>query len=128
MGTLIRSKHFEILIVFLILIYTALVFITLMLDETIEESKNAILIVQIIELVLLAIFTIEIILNIYVFRSAYFDKWNVFDIIVIAISFGFVITEMTMRSKNVGTFFKIRGLFRLLRILRISILMRKVNK
>lgn len=85
----------------------------------------AVLSLQIVELIILGLFFIEVSLKFIAFRSIYLcDKWNIFDIVVIIISIVFVVLEILLKDSNISDFFKIRGVFRLLRVF---LVIRKVN-
>jgi hypothetical protein len=79
----------------------------------------------IIELSILWVFIAEILLNSFTFRYLYWkEKLNVLDAFVIVVSIAFVILELLITNQFIVGFFKIRGLFR---FLRIFLLLRKLN-
>lgn len=80
---------------------------------------------QIVELVFLFIFCIEISLNIIGFGCLFVkDWWNIADITVIILAIVFVILDMTLQNSSLSGLFRLRGLFRLLRV---GILIRKFD-
>ena len=90
-----RMKVIDILLIAIILIYTFLVIVMLAIDDLLEGLKTVNLILQIVELVFLAIFCIEITLSIVGFGCLYFkDKWNIADFIVIF--FTIIVTVIDM--------------------------------
>ncbi len=125
---MLRSKPYDVLMIFLIVFYTLLIFASLMLSDIISdpdqllEANNTI---YIIELCILGIFSIEIILHLIAFCKVYFeDYWNIFDFIIIILSIAFVLLDMLTTNSILSAVLKIRGIFRLLRIF---LLMRKLN-
>lgn len=121
---LINTKAFERLIVVLIIVYTLLVFVSLILEDELEESEEGNFSLLIVEIFILAIFSFEIIITTYALRKKYYsDLWNVFDAIVIVVSIVFVILELSLDISTLNSILKIRAMFRLVRIF---ILMRKV--
>jgi hypothetical protein len=111
--------------IILIILYTLLIFVYFSIDcTTLDESKVTNIFLY-IEISILSIFSIEIILNIIALRSYYMrDPWNIFDIIIIALSIIFVLLDLFINSQALNGILKIRGIFRLLRIF---ILIRKLN-
>lgn len=84
--------------------------------------------VQIVEMVILGVFQIEIILKVIAFgMKIYFkDKWHLFDAIVIAASIVLLALDMKLDNKNFKTISKIlRGIFR---FLRLFLVFRKVTE
>ena len=80
---------------------------------------------QYIEISILSIFIAESLCNFVAFGCLYFqDCWNVFDVIVLLISLSFVIIEINTTHTRLHGFLKIRGIFRLVRVI---ILIRKMN-
>jgi flagellin-specific chaperone FliS len=122
----IKTKLYDIFVILLIIIYTLLIFVYFGLDGTTYETNNKLNdTLYVIELVILAFFVIDISLHIGAFHCLYLrDGWNIFDMVVIALSIVFVILDMNVKNKTVQNILKIRGIFRLLRIF---ILIRKLN-
>ena len=120
-----RSKPVDIFIIILILLYTLLVIVYLAIDDVIEESDTAVLVLQVVELVFLFIFCIEITLNLVGFGVLFIkDYWNIADMTVILLAIIFVICDMLLRDSFLSNIFRLRGLFRLLRV---GILIRKFD-
>lgn len=80
----------------LIVVYTLIVLLQFGLEETVfARNPHIEEVFFIIELVILGIFVIEILLHVYAFGKMYLqDYWNISDIIVIFLSFVFVILDM----------------------------------
>jgi len=132
MAIFLQSRFFDYIIIFLVLIYTLLVFIYFALDTTDNSDNNDIQfvlkVVYFVELAILIIFIIEIILKIVAFTvKEYFkDKWLVFDAIVIVISIVLVCTDMAVDNESFSSISKvIRGIFR---FLRLFLVFRKLNQ
>lgn len=93
---MLRSKIYDILMIFLIVGYTALVLIQFGLDgqdfyDGIQSS------VFIAELCILGVFVIEIFLHVVAFRLLYLkDYWNVLDIFIIMLSITFVLLDILL--------------------------------
>ncbi len=69
---------------------------------------------------------VEVSLKFIAFRRLYIcDKWNIFDVCVIQISIVFVILEIILGNSGVSAIFRVRGIFRLLRIF---LVLRKMNE
>ena len=92
----LRSKPVDILLIFLILLYTLLVFVFFLFDEDyFEELPNLEKNLFYSELVILAIFVIEITLHFIGYHCLYFgDLWNIFDLVVIILSIIFVFLDL----------------------------------
>ena len=120
-----RSKPVDVFIITLILLYTLLVVVYLAIDDEIEDNHGAEISLQIVELVFLFIFCIEISLNLIGFGCLFIkDYWNIADITVILLAIAFVILDMVLDDSSLSGLFRLRGLFRLLRV---GILIRKFD-
>ena len=70
-------------------------------------------------------FVIEILLHLVAYHCIYFtDYWNIFDLVIIVISYVFVFLDMFVDNDSLAGFLKIRGVFRLLRVF---LLIRKLS-
>ena len=119
------SKPIELTVIILIVVYALYVFVAIGIEGFIEDDDKAVLALQIVELIILGLFLLEVSLKFIAFRKIYLcDIWNIFDIAVILISIVFVVLEILLKDSNISDFFKIRGMFRLLRIF---LVIRKVN-
>ena len=119
------SKPIELTVIILIVVYALYVFVAIGIEGFIEDDEKAVLSLQIVELIILGFFLLEVSLKFVAFRRIYLcDIWNIFDITVILISIVFVVLEILLKDSNISDFFKIRGMFRLLRIF---LVIRKVN-
>ena len=120
-----RSKPVDIFIIALILLYTLLVIVYLAIEDLIDDDKTVETTLQIVELVFLFIFWVEITLNLIGFGILFLkDYWNIADITVILLAIAFVILDMTLDDSSLSGVFRLRGLFRLLRV---GILIRKFD-
>jgi len=120
-----RSKPVDIFIIVLIILYTLLVIVYLAIEDLIDDEKSVETTLQIVELVFLFIFWVEITLNLIGFGILFLkDYWNIADITVILLAIAFVILDMTLEDSNLSGIFRLRGLFRLLRV---GILIRKFD-
>ena len=120
-----RSKPVDIFIIALILLYTLLVIVYLAIEDLIDDDKTVETTLQIVELVFLFIFWVEITLNLIGFGILFLkDYWNIADITVILLAIIFVILDMTLDDSSLSGVFRLRGLFRLLRV---GILIRKFD-
>ena len=119
------SKPIELTVIILIIVYALYVFVAIGIEGFIEDDEKAVLSLQIVELIILGLFLLEVSLKFIAFRKIYLcDIWNIFDIAVILVSIVFVVLEIILKDSNISDFFKIRGMFRLLRIF---LVIRKVN-
>lgn len=99
------------------------IFAYLAIEEFIKEDLTANRVILGIEALLLSVFTADVIINILAFRRHYFhDRVVLIEIIVIFLTLSFVVSDVIVEEKT--DFFKIRGVFR---ILRIFLLFRKVS-
>jgi hypothetical protein len=79
----------------------------------------------IIELCFLGVFVIEVLTHIIAYRMLYLkDCWNIFDVVIIILSVVFVFLDLFITDSSIQGLLKIRGIFRLVRIM---ILIRKLN-
>ncbi len=102
------------------------VFIALALEDIFSNDADIALSLQIVELVILGLFLIEVTLKFVAFRALYIcNKWNIFDILVIFISIIFVVLEIVLPNSALSSVFRVRGLFRLLRVF---LVLRKMNE
>lgn len=128
------SKGYDIAMIVLIIIYSLLLVAYFIVEDMIfsedsliseDGAKRADGIFITCEMVILGLFCIDIILHVVGYGFLYLqDGWNVFDISVIILNIIFVVLDLTVAEGIVKNFLKIRGIFRLLRI---SILFRKLN-
>ena len=120
-----RSKPVDIFLIILILIYTLLVVVMLAIDDILEEYPKVTLGLQVVELVLLAIFCVEIFLSLVGFGCMYFkDYWNIGDFIVILLTIILTVVDIYLADSNISNILRIRGIFRLLRVF---MLLRRVS-
>ena len=120
---LMRTKPYDISMVILIISYSLLILLFFALVDTNLTGEQSIFFI--IELSLLSIFALEIILHLVSLRCLYMrDCWNIFDMIIILLSFMFVFLDIFVNNAKLQGFLKIRGIFRLLRIF---LLIRKLN-
>lgn len=90
-----------------------------------QNNSEAEIALQIVELVFLFIFCVEISLNMIGFGVLFIkDWWNIADVTVIILAIVFVILDMTLQNSSLSGLFRLRGLFRLLRV---GILIRKFD-
>lgn len=69
------------------------------------------------ELVLLAMFCVEITLSFVGFGVLYFmDCWNIGDLVVIILTIILTIVDIILSDSNISNILRIRGIFRLLRV------------
>jgi hypothetical protein len=122
---MLGSKYYDATMIILIVLYTLLVLVQFGLDEQ-EFYRNEEPNIFKAELAILGLFIVEIVLHVFAYRLLYLkDYWNILDIMVIKICLVFVLLDLLLdKSVNIKGFFKIRGIFRLLRIF---ILTRKLN-
>lgn len=124
-ATFMRSKPIDIFIIVLILLYTLLVLVYLAFGDEISKKKKIEISLQITELVFLFIFWVEISFNFLGFGVLFIkDWWNIADITVILLAIVFVILDMILADSSLSGLFRLRGLFRLLRV---GILIRKFD-
>jgi hypothetical protein len=72
------AKQTDLFILILIIIYTIIVFANVSFEDSIDDYK---IYINIVELVILTLFGIEIGLKIYAFGCPWLkDGWNIFDI------------------------------------------------
>lgn len=91
-------------------------------EDELEDSKE---IFEIIELVILFIFLLEIGLRIIAFGHVYIKSfWNIFDIIVVLLCSIVVVLNLVDNDLTDSSFLKVGVLLRLLRLL---VVFRKVN-
>ena len=93
------SRPYTIAMIVLTIAYSFQVFIYLAIEEFIEGDQAAEATMQVIELVLLTTFVIDILINIIAFRRRYFqDKMAIADIVVILFTILFVILDLVIDS------------------------------
>jgi len=117
-------------IITLIIAYMLLVFANIVLDGGCNNSdsiKDALFALKIVELVILSLFTIEILSKCFVFgfKSYFSDCWNLVDAIIILLTFALVIVDIEIEDSSIEGLSRIRAVFRLFRIF---VLMRKANE
>jgi hypothetical protein len=98
LALILKSKFYDILMIFLIIVYTLLIFIFIGLEDLLVDENGddlpGVLYFIIIEMVILGIFSLEITLHIIAYHGLYLkDVWNVFDLIVIVLSIAMVILD-----------------------------------
>ena len=94
--------------IILILVYTLLVVIMLAIDDVLEDLPKVMLALQVIELVLLAIFCVEILLSFIGFGCLYFtDCWNVGDLAVIILTIILTIVDIILSDNNISNILRI---------------------
>lgn len=77
------------------------------------------------EIAILGVFVVEIFLHVLAYKMLYFkDYWNIFDLVIILVSYLFVFLDMFTDNDSLSSFLKIRAVFRLLRVF---LLIRKLN-
>ncbi|CAD8071678.1 unnamed protein product [Paramecium sonneborni] len=111
----ISSDKFEIFILSVIILNTCVM--TIQYLRSPKELTDAI---QILNWIFLAIFSIEAILKLIVYKRFYFTfGWNVFDFTVVLLTLLGVILEQSDVLSNVGTATSILRTFRIFRVLRL---------
>jgi hypothetical protein len=122
----LRSTAYDVLMVFIIVVYSGLIVVYFTIEDESFFTSDIEHNMEEIEFILLGIFCIDVVLNCIAFRRKYIpeDKWNIADVIIIALSYAFVILDYSSTNPALSGFLKIRGLFRLFRIF---ILMRKLS-
>lgn len=124
-ANIMRSKVVDFFIIGLIILYTLLVVVYLAIDNIISEYRSVELGLEIVELVFLGIFIVEISMNFIGFGCLFVkDYWNIVDITVILAAVALVITDIIYSGSNLDALLRLRGLFRLVRI---GILLRKFD-
>jgi hypothetical protein len=121
----LRSLPADVIMVLLIIVYSILIIFYFSIVDTFFPDDTHIF--MIVELVLLGLFVVEVILHIVAYGVLYVkDCWNIFDMIIIILSIVFVFLDLFISDGDASLqgLFKIRGVFRLVRIL---ILIRKLN-
>lgn len=123
------AKPFQYFMISLIIFYCFLVFISFGIND-IEDNEgelaSVITILVYIEIVVLTIFILEIIFNIYAYGFKFYfrDRWLFFDALIMIGSIVLVVIDLVLENSSFNTISKIvRGIFRLLRIF---LLFRKV--
>lgn len=126
-ASFLASKPVDISMIILIIIYTIMVLVFLAFDDTFyDNNPNLELSFQIIELFILFIFCLDIGARIYAFRMLYLrDKLNLIDIFIIFLAIVFTILDMNISNNTASAVFRIRGVFRLLRV---ALLIRKLDE
>lgn len=126
-ASVLGSKPLDIFMIVLIIIYTIMVLIFLALDDSFYDNNPKLeLSFQIIELFILFIFCVDIGARIYAFRMLFLkDRFNIIDIIIIGVAIIFTILDMVIDNNTASAIFRIRGVFRLLRV---ALLIRKLDE
>ena len=94
MAMLLNTKLYDIAMIILIVVYTALVLVQFGIQEQAfyPQARNQIFIA---ELVILGIFILEILMHIYAYGCLYIkDFYNIMDIIITKICLAFVIIDV----------------------------------
>ena len=95
-------------------------------DSFYDDNPELELSFQITELVILFIFWLDIAARIFAFRMLYLgDKMNLIDIFIIGLAILFTILDMNIDDSTASAVFRIRGVFRLLRV---ALLIRKLDE
>jgi hypothetical protein len=125
LAEMLKSKVYDVLMIILIVFYTLLIFLYFTFQDSFFNTtynQNAF---YIIELSILGVFVVEIFLHLLVYHLIYFrDYWNIFDLVIIILSYIFVFLDMFVDNNELQGFLKIRGIFRLLRVF---LLIRKLS-
>lgn len=106
---LIKSPYFENFIMFVILLNSVLIGV---------QIKNNHPYIEIIQMVALTIFTIEIFIRFTgseTIKSYFSDGWNIFDIILVSIAY---IPESLFEDQSLLVAFRVLRVFRVLRLLK----------
>ncbi|KRX06400.1 hypothetical protein PPERSA_05013 [Pseudocohnilembus persalinus] len=123
-------KAIQWFIIILVALYSVLIFTVIGIDDLMDDddSEGILNILLYVEIIILALFVLEISLTGYSqgWKNYFKDGWLVFDAIVIVLSIGFVILDL---SVDFGNSFKtisssLRGIFR---FVRIFLLIRKLT-
>lgn len=155
LSLLLSSKRYDIVQIVLVVIYLVLMVVTFLLEDFIEggNSKNCdtelqtagttagttdtdslsiakqsptYLALVLTEVVILFLFCIDIVLHVCGYGFIYLQDWrNMVDAVVILLNIVFVVAESFVDNQIVRDILKLRGFFRLIRIL---VLMRKVTQ
>ena len=117
-----HKKMTRTLMISLIVFYTILVTIRISFDNELAKHYKAL---DITELFILTIFSIEIILKIVVVKKYYFRSWmNLVDIFILVTCFIVIIIDLIHTEAHSSSAFK---LVQLLRIFRLFLMFRKVS-
>jgi hypothetical protein len=102
----------------LIILYTFIVFVLLAFDDSFyDDNPDVEILFQTIELIILFIFCLDISARVYAFRMLYLrDYLNIIDIAIIVIAIIFSILDICIDDTYASTIFRLRGLFRLIRV------------
>lgn len=124
LAMILRSKVVDVSSIVLILFYSVLIFFYFLVED-VFLFDNQLRTFLAVELSILSLFILECVLYLFAFQYLYLkEPWNIFDIFLVLLSFSFVIVDMLVEDPGISAFFKLRGLFRLLRIF---LLFRKLN-
>eukprot|EP00826_Nyctotherus_ovalis_P019159 TRINITY_DN15859_c0_g1_i8.p1 TRINITY_DN15859_c0_g1~~TRINITY_DN15859_c0_g1_i8.p1 ORF type:complete len:490 (+),score=118.20 TRINITY_DN15859_c0_g1_i8:999-2468(+) len=111
----VTNLYFEWFIAFLLV--GEMVMFAVISDTMAEEHR---VIMSVIENVTVAIFALEAALKIIAFgRNYWYESWNVFELVVILLSFASTILEEVANDSH-ATFVKITQLLRIVRVLRVA--------
>ena len=81
------------------LLAAALIDLAVLINDLYKNDKADIHLSDVTTAVVLAIFAVDIVLRLFTFRSLFFRFfWNWFDLIVVVLSLGLLITEVTLQS------------------------------
>jgi len=123
----LKSKLYDVLMIALIMVYTLIVLLQFGFEDTLfAENRDVEEAFFMVELGILGVFVVDILVHVYSFGQMYIqDYWNILDIVVILLSFVFVLLDIYLGEKSfLKGILKLRGLFRLLRVF---LLVRKLN-
>jgi hypothetical protein len=119
----LRKKTTQTLFIGLVFFYTFLVVIRISFEQELERHYKAL---DITELFILTIFSIEILLKISVIKKDYFRSWtNNFDIFILVTCFLVIVIDLSLVKARKSSFFRFA---QILRIFRLFIMVRKVNE
>jgi hypothetical protein len=124
---LLNSKSWDISMIVLIILYTFIVFVLLSFDDSFyDDNPDMEILFQTIDIIILFIFCADIGARIYAFRMLYLrDYLNIIDIAIIVIAIIFWILDICIDDTYASTIFRLRGLFRLVRVV---LLVRKYDQ
>lgn len=139
LACVLMTKCYDIFMIILICYYSTCMVAYLIVEdmvivtysddgETVDDLKMAQLVERIFvinELIVLGSFCLDISLHIIAYGKYYLiDYWNIFDVIIILINVLFVVLDIYDDEGSFSSVLKLRGLFRIMRIL---IVFRKIN-
>jgi len=126
LSVFIEHPKVETCIILTVVGYAILVLIQLAFQEEIHANKNLKDIINVIDLCILGVFSIEISIKTIVFGWAYmWDIYQLFDALMVVLSIAMGILEYVVVSSWVSQVLSLRGV---LRVLRILIIFRRVSE